>query len=210
LSGIAGFDLSSIAYRDPSVSQGDTAGDRRNESAPAGKELKYAHLERERRFLLAGSPSQASVGQVAITDRYVTGTRLRVRQMVDMGGAGRPVTYKLTQKVPAPTGQPGLITTIYLDAVEFEVLARLPARTLRKVRHSIPPIGVDEFQGALSGLYLAESEFGSEEASQAFSPPVFAVAEVTADPRFTGGWLANASRQDVLQALAGYGVHLHA
>ncbi|WP_282204366.1 hypothetical protein [Kitasatospora fiedleri] len=42
-----------------------------------------------------------------ITDRYVEGTRLRLRRVerLDTGEC----TYKLTQKVPVPPGEPGAV-----------------------------------------------------------------------------------------------------
>jgi CYTH domain-containing protein len=49
---------------------------------------------------------------------------------------------------------------------------------------------VDEFQGELDGLILAEAEFKTPELLAAFPIPDFAVREVTDDPRFTGGYLA--------------------
>ncbi len=51
-------------------------------------------------------------------------------------------------------------------------------------------MGVDEFQGDLMGLILAEAEFDTPERLAAFATPDFATREVTADSRFTGGYLA--------------------
>jgi CYTH domain-containing protein len=48
---------------------------------------------------------------------------------------------------------------------------------------------VDEFQGELDGLILAEAEFKTPDLLAAFPMPDFAVREVTDDPRFTGGYL---------------------
>jgi hypothetical protein len=83
-----------------------------------------------------------------ITDRYIDGARLRLREQTDDGG---PTIFKLTQKVPARANgaQQGLITNIYLTQDEFRLLAQLPGKTLRKVRYSVPPFGVDVFEGAL-------------------------------------------------------------
>jgi hypothetical protein len=60
---------------------------------------KYARVERERRFLLAGPPATIAAAPRQITDRYVTGTRLRLRRVGHPGGG--PSEFKLTQKVPA-------------------------------------------------------------------------------------------------------------
>jgi CYTH domain-containing protein len=75
---------------------------------------------------------------------------------------------------------------LYLSAVEWQAIADVPARTVRKVRTSIPPFGVDVFQDELAGLVLAEAESDTDDDLAALAPPDGAVAEVTADQRFTG------------------------
>lgn len=170
-------------------------------------EGKYARVERERRFLMAGRPSGAGVTAVRrITDRYLTGTRLRLRRVerADLGS----VEYKLTQKVPAGRPGPvqGLITNTYLSPAEYGVLASLPARVLSKTRLSVPPLGIDVFDPPLHGLILAEAEFATDEAALAFRPPTGCVAEVTDDARFTGGSLVRAGRHELLAWLAEYGL----
>ncbi|MDX6350395.1 MAG: hypothetical protein QOF84_5185 [Streptomyces sp.] len=168
---------------------------------------KYARVERERRFLLEALPDGTPSGAVrSIVDRYVTGTRLRLRQVTDEGTGARE--YKFTQKIPADRPGPvqGLITNTYLSRAEYDVLAALPAATLRKARHSLPPFGVDVFEPPLHGLVLAEAEFGTDEEMLAFTPGIEVVAEVTADPRFTGGRLARTSREELLAWLAEFGL----
>src|SRR5689334_11708245 len=109
---------------------------------------KYARIERERRFLLERLPPQMSVTRICrIDDRYIDGTALRLRERNDDCGQ---VTYKFTQKIPGRSNgaQQGLITSMYLTKSEFCVLATLPARQLRKTRYSVPPFGIDVFEGA--------------------------------------------------------------
>ena len=125
--------------------------------APDGKADKYALVELERRFLLAASPVGVPIRRWLIEDRYLLGTRIRLRRMTDLDEAAG-VTYKLTQKIPTGAGTPGLITTMYLSAAEYAALVTMPADTLRKIRSSFPPLGVDTFEGALHGLVLAEAE----------------------------------------------------
>jgi hypothetical protein len=170
--------------------------------APAGKAGKYALLERERRFLLAGPPVGRPTRRVLIEDRYLRGTRLRLRRMTDLDDRGGAVTHKLTQKVPTAAGTPGLVTTFYLSSMEYEALLGIRADTLRKVRASFPPLGVDTFEGPLRGLVLAEAEFGDDAEEASFSPPTDAVAEVTADLRFTGGNLVRLSANETADLLA--------
>jgi hypothetical protein len=48
---------------------------------------KYARVERERRFLLAGPPPAPAVtASRRITDRYLPGTRLRLRRVECLDG----------------------------------------------------------------------------------------------------------------------------
>ncbi len=173
------------------------------------RDRKYALVERERRFLLAGVPSEPPVRVVEIVDRYLARSRIRLRIATTVEGDSRGTTqYKLTQKVPVPDGGPGFITTLYLDADEHRLFDALPGAVLRKTRLSIPPFGVDRFGGVLEGLVLAEAEFSSDEEMRAFVAPEWVVAEVTRDAAFTGGRMVCSSRYELGQALAAYGVEL--
>lgn len=170
----------------------------------------YARIERERRFLLDRFPERVDVVRVRrLTDRYLRGTRLRLRELVENGCS---TTFKLTQKIPAPAAgaQQGFISSMYLTESEFIVLARIPADSLVKVRYSVPPFGIDVFEGALAGLVLAEAEFDSALAADRLALPSFLLSEVSADDRFTGSELARASRQDVETWLPDYGIRLGA
>lgn len=180
--------------------------DIRNPSAPVDKSRKYALSERERRFLLGAVPAGEIVRTAQITDNYLPDTRLRIRRSIETAGATTTVVYKLTQKVPAPDGSPGLITTIYLSEAEYDLVATLPARQVRKTRYSIPPFGVDVFDPPLDGLILAEAGFETDEAQRTFAAPLFALAEVTHDLRFTGGRLVTTVREELLLTLASFGI----
>jgi CYTH domain-containing protein len=178
---------------------------RKNENMPRER---YARIERERRFLLAQFPSNVKViRNRRITDNYIEGTNLRLREQVYNDGL---TTFKLSQKLPlrGSGAQQGLITSMYLSRDEFDVLAQLPARKLTKTRFSVPPFGIDVFDGRLQGLILAEAEFDSAADADAMAVPSFAAAEVSADDRFTGGRLAEASRDDVRGWVLEYGVGL--
>jgi len=165
---------------------------------------KYAHLEIERRFLLRHLPADAVTRTRRIADRYLLGTALRLRQLSE---PGQPTIFKLTQKLPDPANpQHHSVTTIYLTEPEFAVLSQLPALTLAKTRLSVPPFGVDVFEGPLHGLLLAEAEFPDPFSAAALALPPFLFREVTADLRFTGGRLASTSRPGLLAALAAYGL----
>ena len=181
--------------------------DLRHPDAPPDKSLKYALPERERRYLLSCVPDNQPIVRTAlITDRYLLGTRLRIRRSIETADGATATIYKLTQKVPAGDGSPGLITTLYLSRGEYAALAAVSGRQLTKTRYSIPPFGVDVFDPPLHGLTMAEIEFSSDDAMQAFAPPPFAVAEVTRDIRFAGGCLVTTTRDELLRLLASFGI----
>jgi CYTH domain-containing protein len=154
------------------------------------EKLKYVFVERERRWLCRELPRGRAASAEAIVDLYVTGTRLRLREARPLGGG--PAKRRLTRKADA-AADTRLITSIYLDAAEFDLLKDLPGKVLRKTRHHLgsgePSLSVDVFEGPLAGLILAEAEFDSDAAMAAFPMPDFALREVTDDPRYSGGWL---------------------
>jgi CYTH domain-containing protein len=169
---------------------------------------RFARPEWERRFLLDRIPEHAHVTRVQqIADRYIVGTRLRLRRMNSSDGG---VAFKLTQKLDhsADGAFQGNLTTIYLAEEEYNVFAALPARLLEKTRHSVPPFGIDVFRGNLTGLILAEAEFSSTEEAAAFEPPGFFLREVTSDARFTGGSLSALTKPQLASLLHGFGVTL--
>ena len=153
----------------------------------------YVAVERERRWLCREIPRDRIRHTEAITDLYVTGARLRLRESRPLDG-GAPM-LRLSRKADVDP-RTRLITSIYLPEEEFAVLAAsLPGIQIRKLRHRLQPLAgvamlVDEFQGDLHGLLLAEAEFETQDALAAFPMPDFAVREVTDDSRFTGGSLA--------------------
>jgi CYTH domain-containing protein len=154
--------------------------------------LKYMAVERERRWLCREVPRERVVMTEAITDLYVTGARLRLREARPING-GAPM-LKLTRKADVDL-HTRLITSIYLPEEEFAILAAsLQGVRIKKLRHRLRPlpdaaISVDEFQGDLRGLILAEAEFETPDLLATFPMPDFAVREVTDDPRFIGSYL---------------------
>jgi len=161
---------------------------------------------------MAGLPrggADAAQRRVEIVDRYLAGTRLRLRR-VGSPGSAKP-ELKLAQKVPAARPGPvrGLITNLYLSPAEYDVLATLPGAELTKTRLFFPPYAIDVFGPPRSGLILAEAELGSDADLAACPPPAECVAEVTCDDRFTGGRLAVTPRAELLGWLAEFGLAVH-
>ncbi|HVT21166.1 MAG TPA: hypothetical protein VHE57_07255 [Mycobacteriales bacterium] len=157
---------------------------------------RYAHPERERRFVVSGEFPAAEQTWL-IEDRYIDGTSLRLRR-VSVGGEA---VWKLTQKVrPNPDDPASVsITNVYLTAEEYGRLATLPAATLRKVRHVCAvdgtPFVVDVFDGDLAGLRLAEVEVADHTAP--IELPGWLGEEVTYDDRYSGGRLARMTPAEI-------------
>ncbi len=147
-------------------------------------------VEIERKFLVPELPpglersqsTRIDQGYLAIAD---DGTEVRVRRrngetlLTVKGGAGRSRTEE----------------EIVIDAGRFARLWPLTAgRRIEKTRYLIPAedlsIELDVYSGALTGLFVAEVEFASETAADAFEPPEWFGAEVTDDARFKNQRLA--------------------
>lgn len=149
--------------------------------------LKYAVVERERRYLLATLPAGVT-STVRISDRYVTGTRLRLREVRGSDGS---VVRKLGQKVRLTDGPAEVAcTNLYLDDAEWALLSALPGAALQKTRHIVERDGlrvaVDEHE---DGTLVAEID-DRDEPSQAVPPWLDVVADVSADEEWTGSRLA--------------------
>jgi CYTH domain-containing protein len=163
-------------------------------------EGRYARLEREQRWLLAGLPPGLS-NEREIVDHYWIGTTLRLRMVQSRD----EVIYKLGQKIRLNDEDPELvkITNIYLSESEFCTLSVTPAFIVSKSRWDATSNGlrfaVDEFKGRHSGLVLAEIELREDEAR--VSGPEYAVAEVTSANEYSGGWLAAATDAEMRRIL---------
>lgn len=149
--------------------------------------MKYAVVERERRYLVRSLPEGVTSTKQVI-DRYVTGTRLRLREVHADDGS---VVRKLAHKVRLSDGPAEVAcTNFYLDDQEWTVLADLPARVLRKTRHMVHRDGlivaVDQHE---DGTLVAEIDDG-ERAARSVPEWLDVVADVSGDERWTGAELA--------------------
>jgi CYTH domain-containing protein len=155
---------------------------------------KYAHVERERRWLVHPdrAPALDGLAHVRIEDRYIEGTRLRLRRMTD--SASGTVALKLGKKYECadPLARP--MVTTYLTPAEYALLATLPARSLAKARYTLPGaaglFSLDRFEGPLEGLALIEIEMPDDASLRALDTPGWAGRDVSADPAYEGGTLA--------------------
>lgn len=147
-------------------------------------------MEIERKFLVRDSaPALEQSRSSRIEQGYIAvapdGTEVRVRR--------RDGTAVLTIK--SGGGRSRVEEELEIDAERFARLWPLTeGRRIEKTRHLIPQadltIELDVYSGALTGLMVAEVEFGSEEAADAFDPPEWFGPEVTNDPRFRNQTLA--------------------
>jgi CYTH domain-containing protein len=149
--------------------------------------LKYAVVERERRYLVASLPDGV-VETREIADRYVNRTRLRLREV--RAGDGT-VTRKLGHKVRLGDGPDEVAcTNLYLNDEEWALLSALPATVLSKRRHLVHRDGVlvavDELE---DGTLVAEID-DRDRPSDDVPDWLDVVADVSLDESWTGAALA--------------------
>ena len=162
--------------------------------------MKYARIERERRFLLHALPSGVDRTICReIDDLYITGTRLRLRRTFDhLHGS---IELKLNQKLDDGRER-RIVTSIYITEAEHRILDALPGMRITKRRHRHyadgNEFGIDEFGGALTGLVIAEIEVDSDAALRNVEVPAFAHCEITDCSELTGAALAHAPPADSL------------
>lgn len=82
--------------------------------------------------------------------------------------------------------------TIYLSKSEYEALANIPSKNIRKIRYYIPYewliLEIDMFQDDLDWLILMDVEFPDKETMANFVMPNFCTADVTQNWMFAW-WL---------------------
>ena len=162
--------------------------------------LKYAKVERERRWLLDGLPPfPDEARQVRIVDRYLHGTRLRLREVTETDGT---VVRKLGHKVRlGDDAREVACTSLYLDDAEWAALSALPGDVLTKLRVFVPhgehTVALDVFEAPYDGLVLAEIDRGDRPAvaRTLLAGRYEVVREVTDDEAFTGAALARRAHQ---------------
>jgi CYTH domain-containing protein len=114
------------------------------------------------------------------------GTEVRVRRR----------TQSAVLTVKSGGGRSRVEEELAIEPDSFERLWPLTeGRRIEKTRYEIDAgngltIELDVYAGALEGLVVAEVEFDSEEAADAFSPPDWLAREVTDDPRYKNQRLA--------------------
>lgn len=158
---------------------------------------KYALVELERRWRVVPDmrPSLEGLVPVVITDRYLEGTRFRLRRMVQPNGHSN---LKFAKKYHAEDAAARPMVNAYLTQAEYEVLAALPAFCISKRRYTIHHGGLgfslDVFEDNLIGLEILEIETASRAELDCVVPPEWANMEITYKPNWQGGTLAQTQR----------------
>jgi len=161
------------------------------------KEPKYSLPEIERRWLVRDDvaaellAAHVDTAPDVIEDRYVTGTRLRLRRVRHADGGE---TLKLCLKYGRASALREPITNLYLTAHEYAVLAVIDGASVRKRRFRVAGGSLDVFDEPAGTPTYFEREFATVEAAMAYEPPAFAAEEVTGEPEHTG---ANIARRSV-------------
>ena len=169
---------------------------------------KYACLEIERRYLLRELPADLIERDYSwhIVDRYISNSRLRLRQMTAPTNQMRVLKLSQKYREAFQDQTQTTITNIYLDEAEYSCLYKLEAKEIVKKRYNYEHqgriYGLDVFEGPLEGLILAEVEGETAEELALLPLPGFAIKEVTNDPFFTGGFLVTMTEQEFQKEFA--------
>jgi CYTH domain-containing protein len=173
-------------------------------------DTKYTRVEYERRFLVretADWRAAAKADANRIEDKYLHGTRVRLRVVSDAASGSR--TIKLTKKAESPSPYFRSNSRILLSEDERRLFDALTGDRLTKTRHRVLHLGrvfaVDVFDPPLHGLILCEIEASTLDDLMRAQPPAFVHSEVTEDPFFNGVNLCRIGRDDLLAKLASIG-----
>lgn len=142
-------------------------------------QTKYTQPEIERRWLVDPGrlPDLKSLQCTTIVDRYIAGTRLRLRRM----HSPDEIIYKLCKKYGKHSQFTEHITNIYLSSAEYELLTALPATLVTRERYLLEHAGNTMSINVPTGNHpvISECEFESIEAARAFVPPEFCTEDVS-------------------------------
>ena len=152
-------------------------------------------MEVERKYLLAGRP-----------DGLETAPASRIEQgylAIDPAGAEVRVRRRDEKTLMTIKSGIGLVRAEEEFAIDGERFERLwpltEGRRVVKTRYLVPLEGgltaeVDEYEGALEGLWTVEVEFADERAAHAFTAPAWMGEDVTDDKRYANRTLATQGR----------------
>jgi CYTH domain-containing protein len=168
---------------------------------------KTGRTEIRRLFLTEGLPEPLTRASAHLQffDNYVTGTRLRLRNIRQP--ETKEWTHILQQRRFPNDGDLSHVTVeeIFLDEAEYAQFEAFEGNEIRKYRyfHEFDGrmVAFDVYLGPLWGLNVATVEFDSADDAAAYDPPPFAVFEVTGEPFFDGTSLYESNFEDVRAAV---------
>lgn len=163
--------------------------------------------EIEKTFLAKRLPERLKKCQrKEIIDHYIPVSRqhptIRIRNIGN--------NHELTRKEPINRKDPSFQkeTTIFLNKEEYNVLVKLPAKVVHKIRYIYKYKNriaeIDVFLNKLKGLVLVEVEFENKREMKNFEMPDFCLADVTNEKRLAGGCLAGKKYTDLSRILEKY------
>lgn len=169
---------------------------------------KTAQTELHRTFLVERLPEPLTPASshLQIFDNYIEYTRIRLRQIRDP--YSNTWTRMLQQRFPIVEGEFAVtkLAEIHLNPDEYGVFEQFEGREIRKNRyfHEFDAVSFafDVYLGRLSGLNTARVDFEDRDRMENFTPPPFAVFEITNNPYVTGENLVHKDFADVRQQLA--------
>ncbi len=163
--------------------------------------------EFERTYLAKSLPADLTDHPVKeILDIYIPASAAHPTLRIRKNGE----RYEMTKKQPVDDADYSHQTehTISLTAAEWQDLAQLPGKRVRKLRYQYPYQGItlefDLFQDDLAGLVEVDAEFTSKAASADFTMPEYCLADVTQETFLAGGMLCGKSYADIADDLARY------
>lgn len=112
-------------------------------------------------------------------------------------------SYEITKKQPVSENDSShqIENTIPLTKDEFDELATLTGKRLRKIRYyyceNEVNYEIDVFRDALEGLVVVDVEFDSNDSKALFETPSWILTDVTQDKFIAGGMLCGKSYIDI-------------
>lgn len=101
--------------------------------------------------------------------------------------------------------------TIFLTEIEYNELAKLAGKKVRKLRIEYPydvanelRADIDIFQDSLFGLVVASFDFNSEEQRTSFVMPDFCLADISSEDFIAGGIICGKTYKDIEKDLEKY------
>ena len=152
--------------------------------------MKYGKYEYERIYLLQSNCLRGKrvKGIKKIRDKYIKGTKLRLREVVE----NNETKYKFTRKERLNPSKVGVlkINTLYLTKSEYDRINVLEGFEVEKERQMLQidqiRIGVDRIMLNNKNLFIAEVEFDTELEMNSFTMPLQIIKEITGDQKYSG------------------------